>query len=83
MYLALVDKYGQIVASDDASSINVMINGVLNSQSNASGSTFPPFIDGSTQFQVQGGVAKISDVSFAATPGYNYSLSFASTAIDP
>lgn len=50
MYLALVDKYGQIVSSDDSSSISVMIAGY--STANSSSGSFPPFIQGTTQFTV-------------------------------
>ena len=53
MYLGLVDKYGQIVASDDESKIDVMIDAYA---SQADGSRFPPFIEGSTQYSVQNGV---------------------------
>ena len=75
MYLALVDKYGQIVSSDDSSSIQVMINAYSNLNNDSSeASKFPPFIEGTTDFQVKAGVVKVSDVAFAATPGYNYSL---------
>jgi hypothetical protein len=49
MYLGLVDKYGQIVASDDDSKIDVMIDAYA---SQADGSKFPPFIEGSTQYSV-------------------------------
>ena len=47
MYLALVDKYGQIVSSDDDSKISVMINALAASNSDQS-SKFPPFIEGNT-----------------------------------
>jgi hypothetical protein len=46
-------------------------------------SKFPPFIEGTTDFKVQAGVVKVSNVAFAATPGYNYSLRFGSQAINP
>lgn len=83
MYLALVDKYGQIVTSDDNSKINVMIDAKKSSNDSIEGDKFPPFIEGTSQYEVQNGVVKVSDVAFAATPGYNYSLRFGSTAINP
>ena len=46
MYLALVDKYGQIVTSDDESEINVMIDAFAANQNDAI--KFPPFIEGTT-----------------------------------
>jgi hypothetical protein len=46
MYLALVDKYGQIVSSDDDSEINVMIDAFASN--NSKSSDFPPFIEGTT-----------------------------------
>jgi hypothetical protein len=45
MYLGLVDKYGQIVSSDDESKIEVMIDAFA---SEADSSKFPPFIEGLT-----------------------------------
>ena len=78
MYLGLVDKYGQIVASDDESKIDVMIDAYA---SQADGSKFPPFIEGSTQYSVQNGVVQVNDVAFAASPGYSYSLRFNSPDI--
>jgi hypothetical protein len=80
MYLALVDKYGQIVSDDDNSQISVMIDA---RSSNSSDSSFPPFIEGTTQFSVSSGVVKVNDIAFAATPGFNYSLKFDSAAINP
>ncbi len=46
MYIGLLDKYGQIVASDDESKINVMIDAFAANALDAS--QFPPFIEGST-----------------------------------
>jgi len=52
MYLALVDKYGQIVSSDDDSKIQVMIDAIAAKQANINGeeeaNKFPPFIEGNT-----------------------------------
>jgi len=46
MYIALVDKYGQIVSSDDESNINVMIDAFAAEK--GSSLNFPPFIEGTT-----------------------------------
>ena len=45
MYLGLVDKYGQIVSSDDESKIEVMIDAFASEEDS---SKFPPFIEGTT-----------------------------------
>ena len=45
MYLGVVDKYGQIVSSDDESKIEVMIDAIASEEDN---SKFPPFIEGTT-----------------------------------
>ncbi len=76
----MVDKYGQIVASDDESSITISID--TTSISNTSSTQFPPFIEGQTTFKLTGGVVEVDDIAFAATPGQNYSLKFGSTGID-
>ena len=80
MFLALVDKYGQVVSSDDESVIDVMLDAFAANQNEAM--KFPPFIEGTTQYQVQAGVIKVSEIGFTATPGYNYSLRFGSQAIN-
>ena len=80
MHLALVDKYGQVVSSDDESVIDVMLDAFAANQNEAM--KFPPFIEGTTQYQVQAGVIKVSEIGFTATPGYNYSLRFGSQAIN-
>ena len=49
MYLGLVDKYGQIVSSDDESKIDVLIDAFAKQTDNTK---FPPFIEGSTQYLV-------------------------------
>ncbi len=46
MYIGLLDKYGQIVASDDNSKIDIMIDAF--SSNTAESSEFPPFIEGIT-----------------------------------
>ena len=81
VYLAMVDKYGQMVASDDDSKITIGIDQIL-STNDSSALKFPPFIEGSTQYTVSGGVVKVSNIDFAATPGYNYSLKFNSDGVD-
>ncbi len=54
MYLAILDKYGQIVSSDDYSRISVMIDAFA---SNFEDQTkFPPFVEGRTQYDVHSGV---------------------------
>jgi len=62
------------VASDDSSDIGVVIN--------SGNGSFPPFIQGTTQYAVKAGVVQVNDVAFAATPGSNYSLAFTSNAIN-
>lgn len=54
-YLALADKYGNVVADDDASSLSVSIN----FDDVDSDSSYPPFLGGSTTFSSSGGIFSV------------------------
>eukprot|EP00347_Sterkiella_histriomuscorum_P008702 403344080 len=80
MYLSLVDKYGQIVSTDSLSKVRVNINPIYTSNSKAT--TYPPVIEGSTQFLVLGGVVQVNQIQFTGTPGQEYGLVFTTDGID-
>ncbi|CDW87526.1 UNKNOWN [Stylonychia lemnae] len=80
IYLAHVDKYGQIVGSDFSSKVRVSVDSTSNT--NPKALAYPPNIEGQTQFDSQAGMAVIQGISFAGTPGYTYSLSFSTDGID-
>ncbi|CDW84036.1 UNKNOWN [Stylonychia lemnae] len=76
-YLALMDKYNQIVTADSTNKIRLVIN-VTNTQNYR----YPPIIEGDSTFYLSYGLVEIKDVAFAATPGANYSISLMTEAID-
>eukprot|EP00347_Sterkiella_histriomuscorum_P001991 403369895 len=80
-YMGLVDKYGQIVGSDSSSKIRAIVDTDF-TKNNNSANSYPPVIEGSTQFQVSFGVVSITGIQLTATPGYNFSLSFTTDGID-
>eukprot|EP00347_Sterkiella_histriomuscorum_P019434 403341642 len=79
-YLALVDKYGQILGSNSNSKIQVFVNATYNS--NPKANVYPPVIEGQNQFSSTFGVFVIEDLIFDASPGYQYSIVIQSDAID-
>ena len=78
-YLALLDIYGQVVVTDSSSKVRVLVN---TNSTNKSSSKYSPVIEGNSQFLITGGVVMISGISFTATPGDSYSLSFTTDGID-
>eukprot|EP00347_Sterkiella_histriomuscorum_P012942 403366626 len=79
-YMALVDKYGQILGSNSNSKIQVFVNATYNS--NPKANVYPPVIEGQNQFTSSFGVFVIEDLIFDASPGYSYSVVVQSDAID-
>lgn len=79
-YLAHIDQYNQIVGSDFTSKVRVSVDATSNLDPKAN--VYPPIIEGNSQFTAVGGVVKVTGISFAATPGYTYSISFSTDGID-
>ncbi|CDW87056.1 UNKNOWN [Stylonychia lemnae] len=80
MYVALVDQYGQIIGTDQESKIRVNIDSQKILDQNAL--TYPPIIEGKSQFFVLAGVVQIQDIQFTGTPGQQYGLVFTTDGID-
>ena len=80
MYLSLVDKYGQIVSTDSSSKLRVGVNPIQSTS--IVNANFPPILEGSSQFIVEGGVVKVNKIQFATTPGFQYGLVFITDGID-
>ncbi|CDW71354.1 UNKNOWN [Stylonychia lemnae] len=80
IYLAHVDKYGQIVGSDSSSKVRVTVNQSANTLEKAN--EYPPVIEGDTQFIAVSGMIIARDLIFTATPGYKFSISFSTDGID-
>eukprot|EP00347_Sterkiella_histriomuscorum_P017868 403347667 len=79
-YMALIDKYGQIVGSNFDSKVFALVNTTFNE--NPLANAYPPVSEGTNQYTIQGGVFVINQVIFDGTPGYEYSLILQSDAID-
>ncbi|CDW82469.1 UNKNOWN [Stylonychia lemnae] len=79
IYIAMMDKYGQIVGADFTSKVRVNIDtNNLSEKQNL----YSPIIEGSSIFDVIGGIAVISDIIIVGTPGTSYQLVFSSDGID-
>ena len=68
-YLAIVDQFGQIVASDNSSSVSLYTN-----SDNA-------IIEGGQVFTLTNGMVEISTLTFTSTPGTSHQIQFFSTGI--
>ncbi|CDW84065.1 UNKNOWN [Stylonychia lemnae] len=79
IYMAMMDKYGQIVGSDFKSKVRVNID---ISNLNENQTKYPPILEGSNSFDIIGGIAVISDIVIVGTPGISYQLLFSSDGID-
>ncbi|CDW90223.1 UNKNOWN [Stylonychia lemnae] len=80
-YLALVDKYNQIVKIDDSSKLTVRVDTQF-TEGNQQALQYAPVVQGQSQFVSQNGTFKVSDIIFIATPGYSFRISFSSDGID-
>ncbi|CDW79966.1 UNKNOWN [Stylonychia lemnae] len=81
VFLAHVDKYGQIVGDDFESKLRVIVdsNSFVKDKNTL---TYTPVLEGSQSFTTYAGVSQIDDLMFTGAPGYSYRLSFTSSGID-
>ncbi|CDW74791.1 UNKNOWN [Stylonychia lemnae] len=80
IYLAHVDKYGQIVGSDFTSKVRVFVDTTQITDPDAL--LYTPTIEGITLFNAKAGLVKASDFNFAGAPGFQYTVAFQSDGID-
>ncbi|CDW75587.1 UNKNOWN [Stylonychia lemnae] len=80
IYLAHIDKYGQIQSSDFSSKVKAYVN--AETTSNSKSQLFPPIIKGTTTFETIAGMVIVQGLSFSASPGNKYTISFNSDGID-
>ena len=76
LYLALEDQYGQIVGSDNTSTITLYVN------STSVETTFDKALAGQVTHFSYYGTFKISNISFTSEPAKEYGLYFRTTGID-
>lgn len=74
LFVALVDKYGQIVNSDNESLVRVNIDQSKKGKSKV-------FIDGETELSVMNGIAVVEDISVLGQPGMDYDLKISSPQV--
>ncbi|CDW74850.1 UNKNOWN [Stylonychia lemnae] len=79
IYIALIDKYGQIVGNDFSSKVRISIQ-TQNLDEKAS--KYQPFIEGNTDFQTLGGISVIQNVFVTSNPGSKFYVSFSTDGID-
>ncbi|CDW90477.1 UNKNOWN [Stylonychia lemnae] len=79
IYLALKDKYGQIVGSDFQSKVRVNIE---TNSSDQQQSLYSPILEGFITFDMIGGIAVIQNLQITGTPGCSYNLTFTTDGID-
>ncbi|CDW85156.1 UNKNOWN [Stylonychia lemnae] len=79
LYLALIDKYGQIIGSDFKSKVRVTVE---TSNLDQQQSMYPPIIEGGINYLMIGGIAVIEDLCFVGTPGVSFELIFSTDGID-
>ncbi|CDW84862.1 UNKNOWN [Stylonychia lemnae] len=79
LYMALIDKYGQIVGSDFKSKVRIQIQ---TEGLDANASKYSPIIEGSTDFIATGGIAVIQDINIVGTPGSSYQMIVTTDGID-
>jgi len=81
MYIALVDKYGNIVGNDRSSSLTVRVDITFN-MLDIESLTYDPVLTGNSSFSAVGGVFNASDISFTGSPGFSYKIVFETDGID-
>ncbi len=80
MYLALGDKYGNIVGNDNEAKLTIRLD-VSNNNDTTLASQYPA-LSGESQFLSVGGTFEISGIGFTAKPGYTYTVRFETDGID-
>ncbi|CDW82324.1 UNKNOWN [Stylonychia lemnae] len=79
LYMALQDKYGQIVGSDFKSKVRVSVE---TTNLDAKQSLYPPILEGTLSFDIVGGIALIYQISISGNPGSAYKLVITTDGID-
>ena len=77
IYLALVDKYGQIVGSDSESRLTVINDPQYNEHSQ-----YNVLLEGTIQYTALYGMFMINDLNFTSEPGTNNRIKFSTNGID-
>jgi hypothetical protein len=72
MYIALADKYNNIVGNTNTAKATVRVDATYNNN-DASALQYSPVLTGNSSFQAIAGAFIISGISFTGSPGYNFS----------
>jgi hypothetical protein len=76
LYLALFDKYGQIIGIDSDSTATLEIN------KTGAPTTYTPILEGILTVTSLNGMFSFQDISFTAQPNYSYSMLIILSIID-
>ncbi|CDW74521.1 UNKNOWN [Stylonychia lemnae] len=79
IYMALKDKYGQIVGSDFSSKVRVSVE---TTNLDSKQSLYSPILEGTLSFDIIGGIAQIQQISIVGNPGSSYKLIVTTDGID-
>ncbi len=80
MYLALGDKYGNIVGNDNSAKVTIRLD-VSSNNASTLASQYPA-LNGASQFVSTGGTFEVAGIGFTAKPGYSYTIRFETDGID-
>ncbi|CDW77647.1 UNKNOWN [Stylonychia lemnae] len=80
MYLALIDKYGQIVTTNSNSKITVSVCAI--SKNNLISTKYQPIIEGQIIFYSETEVFTVTGLQFTGQPGLSYQIVFYTDGID-
>eukprot|EP00347_Sterkiella_histriomuscorum_P008156 403346168 len=69
-YIALADKYNQIVGTADQAKLQISVVEKSNN------TLYKPLVEGQTSFYSEKGMFKVNDLQFTGTPGKDYQLVF-------
>jgi len=81
IFIALADKYGNIVGNDISAKLTVRVDITYNTD-DLSSLTYSPVLNGNSSFTAIGGVFNASDISFTGSPGFSYKIVFQTDGID-
>ena len=72
MYLALGDKYGNVVGNTNTAKITLRVDTAYDSKDPRS-KLFSPVLEGQLQYEVKAGSVDAANITFSGTPGQKYS----------
>eukprot|EP00347_Sterkiella_histriomuscorum_P022266 403331092 len=81
LYFTLIDKYGQIMYSDESSKLFVGVKSDLTFEQLKQTGYFQPTIESNTQFSIEHGIFTVQDLILTGLPSHSYYLDFSTDGI--